>query len=342
MTAGRSRSTPATRPMPAPRATTQPQSRTSPPEADEPAASRGRQMDQEGGPLPTPPAGSPRSALELVGLVIAPTTLLTALAFYFGWKFTNARSSYFGLDGSALGFSTQDYLVRSADALFIPLGAVLTLTLGAIRLHAIVRRSQHHRNHAQVLRASARAAVLGGGVLFALGVLAAFKPALFSSHYLLRPASSGIGIGVLAYGLYLRGQVATGARPSSAQNQPHRGLRPDMALVCLLVVLSAFWTASVYATALGRGRAIETAQRLRLRPQVTVYAPQRLHLDGPGIFEQRLAGRYSAYRYRYSGLRLLIRSDGKYFLLPDGWSRGAGAAIVLADGQGLRYEFAAA
>ena len=61
-----------------------------------------------------------RGALELFGLVIAPTTIITALAFYFGWTLTNARASYFGIDASALGFSTQDYLLRSADALFVP------------------------------------------------------------------------------------------------------------------------------------------------------------------------------------------------------------------------------
>jgi hypothetical protein len=294
----------------------------------------------EGGPAPEPRAGSTRSALELVGLVIAPTTLVTALALYFGWRLTNARSSYFGLDGSALGFSAQDYLLRSADALFIPLATIVTVTLGAVRLHAIVRRDLRRGDHARALRAITRTAVIAGAALFALGVFGAFKPGPFSSHHLFVPASPGIGIVVLAYGMYLRAQVASGARPPTA-GQSGRGLRADVALVCLLVVLSAFWTASVYATALGRGRAIQTAQRLGMRPAVTVYSRQRLHLDGPGIFEQRLAGRYSAYRYRYSGLRLLIRSDDKYFLLPDAWSRGAGAAIVLPDGQGLRFEFAA-
>ena len=41
-----------------------------------------------------------RSAIQIVGLVIAPTTLVTALMFYFGWVQTNARSSYFGIDAS--------------------------------------------------------------------------------------------------------------------------------------------------------------------------------------------------------------------------------------------------
>ena len=72
---------------------------------------------------------NPRRALELIGLVVAPTTLVTALAFYFGWVLTNSRASYFGIDASALGYSTQDYLLRSADALFVPLGSVFVLAL---------------------------------------------------------------------------------------------------------------------------------------------------------------------------------------------------------------------
>lgn len=65
---------------------------------------------------------SARGVFELVGRVVAPSTLLVALAFYFGWVLTNSRASYFGIAASALGFSTQDYLLRGVDALFVPMG----------------------------------------------------------------------------------------------------------------------------------------------------------------------------------------------------------------------------
>ncbi len=280
-----------------------------------------------------------RSAIELVGLVAAPTTLLTALALYFGWTFTNARALYFGLDASALGFSTEDYLLRSADALFVPLGTLVTLALGAIKLHACVRRQLLERSRTTLLRVLAIATILVGGALFAVGVLGAFKPLFFSTHYLFTPASPGIGILVLAYGLYLNGRLPAGRLSPDRTRPPARGLRTDVALVGLLAVLSAFWTASVYAEALGRGRSQLVADRLQLRPQVTVYSERRLHLGGTGVTEQQLPRRDSEFRYRYAGLRLLVRSDDKYFLLPDGWSRGASAAIVLPDGAGTRFEF---
>ena len=286
---------------------------------------------------------SPRRALELVGLVVAPTTLVTALAFYFGWVLTNSRASYFGIDASALGYSTQDYLLRSADALFVPFGSVFALALGGVWLHAFAI-GQLGEPHARArLRIAARGAVGIGGVLFALGAFAVFRPISFSPHYLFASASPGIGIALLAYGVHLLDRVAVAARGPARRGAASAG--PSMratalTLVALLVVLSGFWTASRYADALGRGRAERLAATLQLRPQVTVFAPKRLALAAGGVVERRLAGG-GAYGYSYSGLRLLVRSGGKYFLLPDGWTRARGSAIVLADSPDYRFEFGA-
>ena len=287
---------------------------------------------------------SPRRALELVGLVIAPTTLVTALAFFFGWVLTNSRASYFGIDASVLGYSTQDYLLRSADALFVPLASVLVLALGSVWLHGLAIRQLREPDGRARLAIVARAAVVVGSALFVLGAVAVFRPLPFSPHrYWFPSAIPGIGIALLAYGLHLRDSCATVERGTrGAPSDGARSMRATaLTLVALLIVLSGFWTASRYADALGRGRAVRLAASLTLRPQVTVYAPQRLALDSRGVTEQRLKGAPGAYRYRYSGLRLLVRSGGKYFLLPNGWTRRAGTAIVLDDSSAYRFEFGA-
>ncbi len=284
---------------------------------------------------------SPRRALELVGLVVAPTTLVTALAFYFGWVLTNSRASYFGIDASALGYSTQDYLLRSADALFVPLGSVFALALGGVWLHAFAIGRLGGSGARARLVIAARAAVGVGGVLFALGAFAVFRPLSFSPHYLFASASPGIGIAVLAYGLHLLERAAAAQRGAARTPSAGPNVRATaLTLVALLVVLSGFWTASRYADALGRGRAERLAATLQIRPQVTVFAPKRLALAAGGVVERRLAGG-GAYGYSYSGLRLLVRSGGKYFLLPDGWTRARGSAIVLADSPDYRFEFGA-
>jgi len=271
---------------------------------------------------------------------VAPTTLVTALAFYFGWVMTNSRASYFGLDASALGFSAQDYLLRSAEALFVPLATLIVLALGVVWVHAYAMRQL--AGHRRRLRLAARAAAVSGGLLFAFGVVSVFRPLSFSPYYLFPSASPGIGVALFAYAMYLLDRLdvvehSTRLAPAGDARSP----TVAFALIALLIVLSSFWTASSYAQALGRGRAARLARGLSARPHVVVFAPKRLDIRAAGVVEQRLTGDDRAYRYRYSGLRLLIRSGGKYFLLPEGWTRSNGVAIVLADSQDYRFEFGA-
>jgi hypothetical protein len=309
-----------------------PRAPAGPDRADEPEVT--------GGPAPSDePVARARGVLELVALVLAPTTIVTALAYYFGWVLTNSRASYFGVDASALGFTTQDYLLRSADALFVPLGTVLVLALALLWLHTLAVRQLGDRRWRDRLRIAAIVEAAAGVVLFVLGVIGVFWPLSFSPHYLFASAAPGIGIILLVHGLYLLGRIDGVERPKVRPAADARLRAGAIGLVLLIVVLSGFWTASKYADALGRGRGERLAATLTSRPQVTVYTPQRLELEGDGVVERQLRGDDLAYRYRYSGLRLLIRSGGKYFLLPEGWTRGSGAAFVLADSPDYRFEF---
>jgi hypothetical protein len=101
------------------------------------------------------------------------------------------------------------------------------------------------------------------------------------------------------------------------------------------VVISLFWAASEYARALGRGRSALLEATLPYRPGVTVFSTQPLHLEGAGVDATPVEGS----QYRYDGLRLFIRSGGKYFLLPEQWSAASGRAIVLPDNDRMRVEF---
>jgi hypothetical protein len=286
-------------------------------------------MGASDSPEQQPPGGL--STPELVGFVLAPPTLVTALAFYMGWKLTEARALYFEIDPSALGFSTQDYLLRSTDALFAPLGAILVLALVAARALVLTRRAlaDPDASRRERMRMLARGAVVVGALLFVFGALALFDLLWFTPPDLVQSASSGVGIALLAYGVYVGDRL--GERTSG---------RFELVLVGLLVVLSAFWSVSDYADAQGRRRARELAMHLDSRPRVIVFAPHRLDLPG-SVTERPIEAGDAAYRYRYSGLRLLVRSDGRYFMVPDRWQKGDGRAIVLADSPSLRFEFGA-
>lgn len=51
--------------------------------------------------------------LSIGGRIIAPTTALTTLLFYFGYVSSRAQYDYFGVDVDTVGLTTQDYVMRS-------------------------------------------------------------------------------------------------------------------------------------------------------------------------------------------------------------------------------------
>src|SRR6185437_8512315 len=126
-----------------------------------------------------------------------------ALAYYFGYTLTNARASYFGVDASTLGFSPTDYILRSGDALFVPLGAILVLALGGLVVDGYVRKMLATHEHDQTLARMARFCQVVGGAVFCTGVYAVFRPLPLVTYYLIPPASPGIGIIFLAYGTWV-------------------------------------------------------------------------------------------------------------------------------------------
>jgi hypothetical protein len=278
-----------------------------------------------------------RGALEIIGLVAAPTTLITAVAFYFGWTFSNSRAAYFGIDYSTLGFSSADYLLRSGDALFVPLLVILLVSLAGLVLHAVVMRWIDEGRRPAVRRGAQIGGAIGL-VIFVYGAVTVFRPAPFPTHYLLSSVSLGVGISLLTYAPFV--VQAIGVADEPALRRPRPVLQSAaVTLVVLVVVLSIFWASSQYASALGRGRAQNLERSLSSRPAVVVFSRQALGIDAQGVTVTRITEPESAYRFRYSGLRLLIRSGGKFFLLPNGWSRAQGVAIVLADTEDIRLEF---
>jgi hypothetical protein len=56
----------------------------------------------------------------VVGLFVAPTTVIASLCYYFGYVSTRKYFAYFGIDTDAVGFTSSDYATRSVRALFVP------------------------------------------------------------------------------------------------------------------------------------------------------------------------------------------------------------------------------
>jgi hypothetical protein len=104
-----------------------------------------------------------------------------------------------------------------------------------------------------------------------------------------------------------------------------------------LAVLCTLWAAGLYALARGKEDARTHARTLPDRTAVVVYSKERLALSGPGIKAEPLGGE-NRYAFRYTGLRLLIEREGRYYLLPVGWRRDLHATYVLKEDEELRVE----
>ncbi len=94
-----------------------------------------------------------------------------------------------------------------------------------------------------------------------------------------------------------------------------------------------------YADVKGRQLGQFVADQLAFRPGVVVYSEKRLQIDQPGVTETRFDEPHSAYRFRYEGLKLLLRSSSRFFLVPGSWSVDSGTTIVLPESTSLRLEF---
>jgi hypothetical protein len=276
-----------------------------------------------------------RTALEAVGLLVAPTTALTALLYYFGWVRTAAAFGYFGVDQSTLQLSTSDYLLRSADIAFRPFAALLLVLASWTGLYVALRadRPPDRLRLLRLLRRRVRAGLPWcAAVLIGLPVLDLFVvPVPFLSPL---AAAVLLGAGALLAELTLRPNM--GGRP--ARRIP-AGIDSLLRLVLAATVfLALFWSTAIYATRSGHALAAGIAARPASRPGVVLYCRLRPEVTGPGVTLTLLSGEDLAYGYRYDGLVLLAHPGSTWLLLPVDWTPDD-AVIRLSDDQVCRLDF---
>jgi hypothetical protein len=274
-----------------------------------------------------------RALGSIMGAALAPPVLVVALAYYFAVKRQEALALHFGIDTSVLGYSTQDYLLRGGDALFLVLLFASLTGLVAIAAHVALTRHAQATWPVGRLRATSIALEVVGVLLLVVGLVGVFEP--LPLNMFVRSLSFGAGIVLLAYGVYFAGRVRGAGffQPDGREFDPL--LVTSLALMGVVVFLSVFWATKDLAQALGRGQARRLERSLSTQPGAIVYSARRLYL--PGASEAALSG--GGYGFQYTGLRLLVRSAGKYFLVPDGWSRTNGVVVVLKDDESMLIEF---
>ena len=302
-------------------------------------------MTTPGTPAAEPSPGLPPQLIKILGAIVAPTTLLTALLYYFGWSHAYWFCDYFGVNSTVLGFTSTDYVMRSVDALFVPLTVAASAALLAVWGHTVLRARLAAGSRPRALRVLMPAAMVLAGLLVVGGFVSVFTTTLLSEHLVAAPLSLGFGVLLLVYALHLqrlvtdRPQAAGTGRPQAAGADRGWAAAAEWAVVFVLVGLSLFWAATDYSAAVGRSRAGDFVAGLARYPNVVIYSARSLSLRAPGVSQVRCQDPEAAYRYRYDGLKLVLQSGDEYLFLPARWTAASGVAILIPKSDSLRLEF---
>jgi len=278
--------------------------------------------------------------VQVIAAIGPPLTVATALLLYFGWVRTTVEAETLGVNDTVFGYTTQDYVMRSINALFLPLVVAAVVGIGALLLHGWVMRGVDAGPTSRRHRATrAVAGVLLPACLAApvLGALAeARRPDLTG---LILPLAACMGVLLTSYAVTLRRRTSVDSYRWETSVELRRGRRIRV-LIGVVVAATLFWWVGDFAGVVGRGLAYRIANDLGALPGVVIYSDRDLHLVGPGVGVERLSEDESAYAFRYDGLRLLERSDGRLFLLSDRWTIAEGTMFVIADDERVRIEYA--
>lgn len=293
-------------------------------------------------PAPAPTGLGFEKWMGFLSSFVAPLTLVTALLFYFGYVSTREFFRYFGVDVDIVGLSSQEFVMRSPGALFIPVMVLLLLAAALIVGHRVLRRwlmaAPVERQRRVV------SAIAWTGIAFVLAglVLAFLNPVLGGWAYtaLLTPLTLAIGAGLSAY-------AASTARMLGST----RVGRSVVVILAVVMAAGAFWCTATIAQWWGLGQARALAADLRTLPAVVLDTKERLYPGNNAITFQELGEPASdqdpgaepppapTYGFRYYGLRLLTQGGGRLYLVPDEWSPDASTLVVPYDDVRVRFRF---
>ena len=281
--------------------------------------------------------GALPQVLKIVGSIVAPTTLLTALMYYFGRLQFAGFYWYLGAPVSVLDLTVQDYLNNSVDGLIPPLIAAAGTALLAVWVHQLVLGALSVGTRRIVLRVLMPVTAVAGLVLLILAI------PTFPSFPEARGLSLSIGVLLLFYAARLLRLLSAERRPKQvARRAPTTATVAEWGAVFILVSVGLFWAVGSYAIGTGIERAyqLETSL-LPSSSDVVVYSEKRLNLQAAGVREVTCQYPDAAYGFRYEGLKLVLQSGNQYLFLPAGWTRADGVAMLIPRSDALRLEFRA-
>ncbi|NMO52314.1 hypothetical protein HH310_14040 [Actinoplanes sp. TBRC 11911] len=277
-------------------------------------------MDTE---TPTPV----KSLVDFLTSVAGPIGLVGGLLYYIGVVDAREYFGYFGVDYGLLGFSTADYISRSADAILpssvVAVAAIMTLFF----LQVLARQFP------RLLRLGRGGPWMRRGLLVVAAVTLAVGAVGFAT-------TSADAAWRLAFPVLIMVAVLLIESVGSRTDKPHAGLAAARRLtVAVTVMLVGLVLIAGNSGERAQQRAAADAHAAAVLPAVVVFSEKDLAISGSGVEALKLTVVGGQYNFRYSGLRLLGRGNSGVLLLPAGWRADAGNAILLREDASMRIDF---
>ena len=314
----------------------------SPSPAQDGAARAGDDAADRPATVPLEAADALPRALQLVGSIVAPTTLVTALFAYFGLLYAIAYYRYFGVNYTVLDLPVQGFLILSASTAVVPLAvfsATVLLALWVYRLPVEALRGEARRF--VLVEVLPTVALVGVVLVGAVAADAVLGVRLFSAGMLeARGLSLSAGVVLLAYSARL--WHALGPARSATTSRPGAPVALTVAkwmCVTLIFGVGLFWAVGSYAVRMGDQGAQRFAAALGCAPDVVLYSERSLNLAYAGVREEPAPGTEGAYGFRYPGLKLVPQAGDRYLLLlPADWARWTRPPLLLPQSDTVRLE----
>lgn len=262
---------------------------------------------------------------ETIANVVSPLAIATAMLYYFGWVRTTIQARALGYDASLSGLSTQDYVLKSINVLYLPLIVFMLVAVGLVIAHrAAIAGAQTSVLFTKVMRLVGIVTGLAWTAMVPLAAATTLGQTTTINGFAV-PVAIALGMTGVLYADVIRKRLS---------QQPGLG-KPSRILVITLLVLALFWSVERLAEAMGKAYAHDILAKPDQLTTVTVFSPQRLAVTDGCVRETPLAE--SADAFRYDGLRLLQVTEGKYYLISV--CRGTSRILILDPDDDVRLEF---
>ncbi|MFF4551380.1 hypothetical protein [Streptomyces sp. NPDC001435] len=282
-----------------------------------------------------------KSFFEKAAYIVTPGSVVFALLYYFGYTYRSAYYAYFGLSASELEFSSQDYLLGSPAAVFLPLWMLLVLGfVGVLAFRALERRlSQPGAATRRVMVRRLLAAVGVGLLLLSFPVF--LEPAWWQRttavllpigwlRVVLPAVLVAVGGLLVLFAMYLsRGPHRRGGR--------FWGITEG--LLVSATVLIVFFALARYAHGAGTSEAhADVMRNFSGMPRVLVHSRQPMFPTAPNVHCKDRGAAYLPYRYSCIGFHVLAKSSTRYYLVPRERLADGDITLVLDDDNAIRVE----